>query len=452
MPDQLNGTVPQGTFGVSKDDQDPSGPAAYPITTPMGVVSPPNINVSGGGSSGGKTDNTGSMIGGTIGKIGGSIIGGPIGGAIGGVLGDVFGGLFAEGGPVTHGNPVNEFAEGGEVKQNPPQDALTMGYLIGAHHQKNYGGTPKTLTQAANDIKQILMGSPDDTFMEYDSKDRQNSRVPGEGTHQIREDRSQPPPDQPIKGQERGFASGGSTTPSASTSTTQAADPTATTSTPQKSFNSYDDLAQYYGENTGDTSSVGGDSSSQSAPQSQQSSMPTSTPTTNTLTPSASSSSTTTAPDPVSISPNTVKGSYKYASQGGYMNYADGGPGEQPQQPLQAGQQFQGDGSVKGPGGPQDDAIPAKLSNGEFVMSAPATQFFGVDKLNQMNEKGKQGFMQMTQQVQDNQNPQGQSPGAEAQMAPPGNGMMQRPQMPPQGAMKDGGSVLRSKGSGYMGL
>lgn len=42
-------------------------------------------------------------------------------------------------------------------------------------------------------------------------------------------------------------------------------------------------------------------------------------------------------------------------------------------------------GRVRGPGGPKSDLIPAMLSNGEFVMSAAATQRIGADRLMAMN-------------------------------------------------------------------
>jgi hypothetical protein len=161
-------------------------------------------------------------------------------------------------------------------------------------------------------------------------------------------------------------------------------------------------------------------------------------------------------PAPKGFVPPMQQYSRAAAPQG--RGFAAGGP-DNSQPPLQPGQAFQGDGSVKGPGGPQDDAIPAKLSNGEFVFSEPAVQFFGVDKLTQMNEKGKQGFMQAMQQVQGNQGqpPQG-PPGAPPQAAPQGPGMMAPPQAqpsPPQPAMAKGGipnSVTMRKGSGYAGL
>ena len=45
-------------------------------------------------------------------------------------------------------------------------------------------------------------------------------------------------------------------------------------------------------------------------------------------------------------------------------------------------------GLVKGPGGPKDDKIEARLSNGEFVMSAGAVKKYGVDTLEAMNAAG----------------------------------------------------------------
>lgn len=128
------------------------------------------------------------------------------------------------------------------------------------------------------------------------------------------------------------------------------------------------------------------------------------------------------------------------------------------QAPLQPGQEFQGDGSVKGPGGPQDDAIPARLSNGEFVFSQPAVQFFGVDKLTKQNEQGKQGFMQVTQQVQANQPGAANGPPGAPQSAVMSPGQSQQSpqampsQQPPMAQAKGGPSVTMRKGSGYMGL
>lgn len=45
-------------------------------------------------------------------------------------------------------------------------------------------------------------------------------------------------------------------------------------------------------------------------------------------------------------------------------------------------------GEVDGPGGPKDDMIPAWLSDGEFVMPVGAVQFFGLDRLEKMRQKG----------------------------------------------------------------
>ena len=45
-------------------------------------------------------------------------------------------------------------------------------------------------------------------------------------------------------------------------------------------------------------------------------------------------------------------------------------------------------GHVSGPGGPKDDAVPAMLSDGEFVMPVGAVKLFGKDKLEQMRQQG----------------------------------------------------------------
>jgi len=128
--------------------------------------------------------------------------------------------------------------------------------------------------------------------------------------------------------------------------------------------------------------------------------------------------------------------------------------------PLQPGQTFAGDGEVRGPGGPESDSIPARLSNGEYVMSAPAVAFHGVKAMDKINEEGKQGFFQSQAQVQANQGAPGQpmappgnpSQGAETMppaasgMPPMGNGMMP----PPMHQAKGGSAVQRTKGSGFM--
>lgn len=145
------------------------------------------------------------------------------------------------------------------------------------------------------------------------------------------------------------------------------------------------------------------------------------------------------------------------------MGYAQGGPPQQPNQgppPLKPGQTFQGDGSVKGPGTSTSDSIPAKLSDGEFVFSAPAVKFYGVDKLNKMNEQGKQGFMQALGQVQANQqqnSPQGAPPQQSSAMPAPAAPQQQQaaqqqaePDQDDMGGMAKGG--ISHKRSGYMGL
>ena len=47
-------------------------------------------------------------------------------------------------------------------------------------------------------------------------------------------------------------------------------------------------------------------------------------------------------------------------------------------------------GEVDGPGGPKDDAIPAMLSDGEFVMPVGAVKKFGLAKLEKMRQEGLQ--------------------------------------------------------------
>jgi hypothetical protein len=129
-------------------------------------------------------------------------------------------------------------------------------------------------------------------------------------------------------------------------------------------------------------------------------------------------------------------------------------PGDDGKPPLQPGQPFVGEGEVKGPGGPTDDAIPAKLSNGEYVMSAPAVAFFGVDKMDKMNMQGKEGFMRSKMQVDANQAPApGMAPNASpAQGMPPqGQGAMAPPQMPPMQQAQGGAAITRTRNSGFMG-
>lgn len=443
--DATTNPTPSGSFNVTdqnpgQTDQSPSGPAALPVPGAAGIQEPmfkPQtvVNSSGGSSSSG---------------IAGGLFGG-IGKAIGGIFGD----LFSKGGVVHSGNvQVNEaaqgglmhkdrreaYAEGGQVPQDDPLErALATGYLVGALHQGKYGGTHNTLIPAAKEIRTRLAGGGPLPMMpaspitaaknSYDISKEKNDYTGG--PNQFEYNISQRLRDELKQKGLKGFAAGGTTMPQKTSTSGGANAVSSSTVSPAVVPNySYDDLMSYFGANNeGPYESSTVENGNSIAPQSAAgSSMPTSNPTT---------------------------GNYISSTRG----YASGGPDIPPQAgqnqpPLAPGQQFQGDGSVKGPGGPQDDAIPAKLSNGEFVMSAPATQFFGVDKLNKMNEQGKQGFMQAVQQVQQNQQPQG--PNGQPVAAPKpmalaqGPGTAQPPQQPSQGA-KTGG-VIRAKGRGYMGL
>jgi hypothetical protein len=49
-------------------------------------------------------------------------------------------------------------------------------------------------------------------------------------------------------------------------------------------------------------------------------------------------------------------------------------------------------GPVEGPGGPKDDLINAKLSDGEFVMPSEVVEFYGLDRLHKMMAKAKDGL------------------------------------------------------------
>lgn len=52
------------------------------------------------------------------------------------------------------------------------------------------------------------------------------------------------------------------------------------------------------------------------------------------------------------------------------------------------GQKFAADGGyISGPGGPRDDLIPARLSNGEFVQQAAATAYYGVPFMAALNQR-----------------------------------------------------------------
>ncbi len=323
--------------------------------------------------------------------------GGGLFGSIGSVIGKAIpfiGGLFQQGGYVdtNTGVAAKGLAEGGINSDgtygsgqsiepgpaSPPQDpklheAYGMGYAVGALHQRDFGGTPDTLQEAAAIIGKMVGGNGD-------------------------------------MGQQQGFAGGGMSTMQPMPANPAMMPPQPQQSMPQPMLppaQPNHPIARGY---------MG---------QQRQPMQPMQQP-----------------GQPSGGQPPT-----------GYFppHMAMGGP-----PPLQPGQPFVGEGEVKGPGGPTDDAIPAKLSNGEFVMSAPATAFLGVEKLVKLNEQGKQGFMQAQGQVEANQGaPPGAPPGAGAAppSAPPGMGMPpgMPPQQPPMMQAKGGPAVTRTRNSGFMG-
>ena len=61
------------------------------------------------------------------------------------------------------------------------------------------------------------------------------------------------------------------------------------------------------------------------------------------------------------------------------------------------------EGLVEGPGTETSDSIDAKLSDGEFVMTAKAVKQIGVDKLRKMMEKAEMDFDQAQQSQNTNQ-------------------------------------------------
>jgi len=48
------------------------------------------------------------------------------------------------------------------------------------------------------------------------------------------------------------------------------------------------------------------------------------------------------------------------------------------------------EGEIEGPGDGDDDAIPARLSDGEFVFSAPAVEIIGIEKLEAMHDRARE--------------------------------------------------------------
>jgi hypothetical protein len=353
----------------------------------------------GGAGGGGGGDSAGSSIGAAIGKIGGTILGGPIGGGIGDALGSIFGGLFAQGGTVDASQGIDRL--------------LGLGYIVGALHQRDFGGTPETLQKASALAAKILHPSqqqPQQRMAEGGTVEQAIARAMGLG------DPTNAPnvaSSNQIKGEAPPLSGNGLST------STNIGSPTGM-------------LGLQENANSGDTQSQALMNRIYASQQPQQ----------------------------VTQQPT---GYMRGFAVGGLP---DGPPDAQQDQqppPLKPGQTFVGDGSVKGPGGPTDDAIPAKLSNGEFVMSAPAVKFFGVDKLNKMNEQGKQGYMQALGQVQANQQG-GQPPQGPGQQLPPTPGAAPPSQQPPQmqmppsgpsgppGGMKKGGMMSTRNTTGYCGI
>lgn len=388
QPSQV-GASPVGP--QSQDDTNTTVPVIQQNTPFTKVANNVNVQNSGGGSSGG---------------------GGGIGSFLG-PIGSIIGALFAEGGVV--GDKANGFAGGGQV-DNGKNSALATGYLVGALHQKKYGGNPKTLPDAANEIKAMLSGG---SSQQAGPQGLASGGMPNNDTSAA---------DQQLAMQALMKALGVDNAAStqqqnSNQQTTQASQiQPAQQQAPANVANGAPQGPQSFGNSE---AQVGG------APNPQRGyamgGMPSSQP---------------------------MMQSKGYAAGGADMmppqGPPQGPPGQDPnaQPPLQAGQQFQGDGSVKGPGGPQDDAIPAKLSNGEYVIAAPAVQFFGVDKLDKLNEQGKQGFAQSIGQVQQNQQ---QSPQGQPSTQPQGQSPTQA-QAPPPMMQAKGGTVMRAKGSGYCGL
>lgn len=75
--------------------------------------------------------------------------------------------------------------------------------------------------------------------------------------------------------------------------------------------------------------------------------------------------------------------------QGRRKRFAEGGMFKMPMPGYAMG------GPVEGPGGPKDDLINAKLSDGEFVMPAEAVEFYGLDRLHKMMAKAKEGLAEI---------------------------------------------------------
>ena len=60
-------------------------------------------------------------------------------------------------------------------------------------------------------------------------------------------------------------------------------------------------------------------------------------------------------------------------------------------QVVESASEFSGSGPIEGPGSEVSDSIPARLSDGEFVFTAKATEEIGADNLQQMMEAAEAG-------------------------------------------------------------
>ena len=63
--------------------------------------------------------------------------------------------------------------------------------------------------------------------------------------------------------------------------------------------------------------------------------------------------------------------------------------------------EFSGSGPVEGPGSEVSDSIPARLSDGEFVFTAKATEQIGADRLQSMMEDAEKEADAMRQDMQE---------------------------------------------------
>lgn len=362
--------------------------------------------------------------------------------------------------PVQTDDDAKRFAQGGQAGGSSPQDmhqaGLIQGYLTGAHHQKNYGGTPDTLQQASAEVANMLRdklkmcaGGPAHMatggMANGGSASSPDINSPGSDSIMQALMATLRAPMSSTQGQQ------GASNPATSSQNTNTPPPAGTCAPP----------GQW--QEQGNWQNQANSLSPQSNPanQAQQApSAPMAAPAASPYPQNSLCCSTTQVPGSNQPIPGQAKGGFMAKQpmmspmkNNGGDGYAAGGPGKPPMappptggqqpgmgapnpacqpgaapppggnQPLGQGQTFQGDGQVKGPGGPTDDAIPAKLSNGEFVMSAPATAFIGVDKLTKMNEQGK-GFMRSMQQADANQQqgPAQGGPPPAAPMGPPGAG------------------------------